>query len=53
MGFERPLTHGPDEMAELRDIVLEGRGEDRPGGSYEFVEGVREAISMTWWGISG
>ncbi len=43
MGFERPLTHGPDEMAELRDIVLEGRGEDRPGGSYEFVEGVREA----------
>ncbi|MEM6306190.1 MAG: phosphomannomutase/phosphoglucomutase [Pseudomonadota bacterium] len=43
MGFERPLTHGPDEMAELRDIVLEGRGEARPGGSYEFVEGVREA----------
>ena len=26
MGFDRPLTHGPDEMAELRDIVLEGRG---------------------------
>ena len=24
MGFERPLTHGPDEMNELRDIVLEG-----------------------------
>ncbi|MCV6585093.1 MAG: phosphomannomutase/phosphoglucomutase [Marinibacterium sp.] len=43
MGFERPLTHGPDEMAELRDIVLNGLGEDRPGGSYEFVEGVREA----------
>jgi len=43
MGFERPLTHGPDEMAELRDIVLEGRGVAREGGKYEFVEGVREA----------
>ena len=43
MGFDRPLTHGPEEMAELRDIVLEGRGEVRPGGSYEFVDGVREA----------
>lgn len=43
MGFERPLTHGPDEMSELRDIVLEGRGQPRPGGGYEFVDGVREA----------
>lgn len=43
MGFERPLTHGPDEMAELRDIVLNGEGETRPGGSYETVAGVREA----------
>lgn len=43
MGFERPLTHGPDEMAELRDIVLEGRGVARPGGSYEFVDGVYDA----------
>ena len=43
MGFERPLTHGPDEMAELRDIVLGGDGEARPGGSYEFVDGVKEA----------
>ncbi|HKL45716.1 MAG TPA: phosphomannomutase/phosphoglucomutase [Roseovarius sp.] len=43
MGFERPLTHGPDEMAELRDIVLNGEGEPRAGGSYEFVYGVREA----------
>ena len=32
MGFERPLTHGPDEMAEPRDIVLEGRGEQRDRG---------------------
>ncbi len=43
MGFERPLTHGPDEMAELRDIVLNGEGEARSGGGYEFVDGVREA----------
>ncbi len=43
MGFERPLTHGPDEMSELRDIVLNGEGQPAPGGGYEFVEGVREA----------
>ena len=43
MGFERPLTHGPDEMAELKSIVMEGRGEAQPGGSWEFVDGVREA----------
>ncbi|WP_420860501.1 phosphomannomutase/phosphoglucomutase [Algirhabdus cladophorae] len=43
MGFERPLTHGPDEMGELRDIVLEGRGVARDGGKYEFVPGVQDA----------
>lgn len=43
MGFERPLTHGPDEMSELRDIVLSGAGEARPGGSCEKVHGVKEA----------
>lgn len=43
MGFARPLTHGPQEMAELRDIVLQGRGHPRPGGSYEFADGVMEA----------
>lgn len=43
MGFERPLTHGPDEMAELRDIVLQGQGARRVGGGYRFVDGVREA----------
>lgn len=43
MGFERPLTHGPDEMNELRDIVLGGRGQPRDGGKYEFINGVREA----------
>lgn len=43
MGFERPLTHGPDEMNELRDIVLNGLGKPRAGGSYEYVDGVKEA----------
>ncbi len=43
MGFERPLTHGPDEMNELRDIVLGGHGQAHEGGKYEFVEGVKEA----------
>jgi len=43
MGFERPLTHGPDEMAELKAIVLDGEGQARPGGSYAFAPGVREA----------
>ncbi len=43
MGFDRPLTHGPDEMGELRDIVLNGEGVAREGGSYEFIDGMREA----------
>ncbi|WGI23334.1 phosphomannomutase/phosphoglucomutase [Amylibacter sp. IMCC11727] len=43
MGFQRPLTHGPDEMGRLRDIVLNGEQVARSGGGYEFVEGVREA----------
>ncbi|MHA6326447.1 phosphomannomutase/phosphoglucomutase [Roseivivax sp. CAU 1753] len=43
MGFDRPLTHGPDDMAELRDIVLDGRGVARPGGSWRQVPGVRAA----------
>ena len=43
MGFERPLTHGPDDMNELRDIVLGGHGVARDGGKYEFVDGVRQA----------
>ena len=43
MGFHRPLTHGPEEMGRLRDIVLKGEGVARPGGSIARVEGVREA----------
>ena len=43
MGFERPFTHGPEEMAELKNIVLCGDGVERSGGSHEFSNGVREA----------
>ncbi|MEX0312042.1 MAG: phosphomannomutase/phosphoglucomutase, partial [Tateyamaria sp.] len=43
MGFDRPLTHGPDEMSELKNIVLGGEGKARDGGAYEFVHGVQEA----------
>ena len=43
MGFERPLTHGPDEMSALKDIVLSGRGVARPNGGYERVDGILDA----------
>ena len=43
MGLTRPLTHGPEEMAELREIALSGRGAARPGGGWRPVPGIREA----------
>lgn len=43
MGFNRPLTHGPDEMAHLREIVLNNESIARDGGKYEYVNGVKEA----------
>jgi phosphomannomutase/phosphoglucomutase len=42
MGAERPLTFGPDEMGQLRDIVLAGKFDSSGGGSYRFVEGMAE-----------
>lgn len=38
MGLARPLTFGPDEMSELKTIVLEGKFEAPGGGRYIFVE---------------
>ncbi len=38
MGANRPLTFGPDEMARLKDIVLNARSSARSGGAYHFVE---------------
>ncbi|MGJ8564503.1 MAG: phosphomannomutase/phosphoglucomutase [Alphaproteobacteria bacterium] len=43
MGIEPPLTFGPDEMSRLKEIVLEGQSKRRSGGSYKYVDGVREA----------
>ena len=37
MGLARPLTFGPDEMSELKDIVLAGKYKTAPGGKYTFV----------------
>jgi phosphomannomutase / phosphoglucomutase len=34
MGLERPLTFGPDDMTELKMMVLDGAGTARSGGSY-------------------
>ena len=42
MGCERPLTFGPDEMLELKTIVLEGDFETGQDGSYEFVQGFKD-----------
>jgi phosphomannomutase / phosphoglucomutase len=43
MGLERPLTHGPDDMARLRDIVLGDFAVPRDGGGYRRAEGVKAA----------
>lgn len=42
MGAQRPLTFGPDEMGRLKDIVLGGGWELKPGGSLTHVAGVAE-----------
>jgi phosphomannomutase/phosphoglucomutase len=42
MGANRPLTFGPDEISQLKQIVLEGRFDLKGGGSYAFVENFAE-----------
>ena len=42
MGFQRPLTFGPELMSELKDIVLSGAVETAPGGRYVFVPDIAE-----------
>lgn len=42
MGIERPLTFGPEEMARLKQIVLEARFEAPGGGKYYFVSDMGE-----------
>ena len=41
IGMQRPLTHGPAEMARLRDIVLAGEGIELSGGRMARADGVR------------
>jgi phosphomannomutase/phosphoglucomutase len=43
MGLDYPVTHGPDEMAELREIALNGQGIEASGGTVEEVAGMRAA----------
>jgi len=42
MGVEKALTFGPDEMARLKDIVLNGESQSRDGGRYVRETGVAE-----------
>ena len=42
IGFDAPLTHGRDEMAELKDIALTGSAVRRPGGRILQVDGLKD-----------
>jgi len=42
MGLQRPLTFGPDDMTELKDIVLGGAFKTADGGRYVFDAGMAE-----------
>ena len=42
MGLSRPLTFGPEEMTQLKDIVLNGDYAPADGGRYIFEAGVAE-----------
>ncbi len=42
MGLSRPLTFGPDDMSELKEIVLSGAYETKAGGRYVFVPDMAE-----------
>ena len=42
MGAQRPVTFGPDEMTQLKEIVLAGDFDLAGGGSYVFVENFPE-----------
>jgi phosphomannomutase/phosphoglucomutase len=42
MGYDKPLTFGPDEMGRLKEIVLGGKGRPHSGGAYRWVPGLRE-----------
>ncbi|WP_289041901.1 phosphomannomutase/phosphoglucomutase [uncultured Aliiroseovarius sp.] len=43
IGFDRPCTHGPEDMAELRDIVLSRDFDRADGGAAQSVTDVQDA----------
>lgn len=42
IGAERPLTFGPELMGRLKDIATAGKTIKRPGGTYEFINDMKE-----------
>lgn len=42
IGAERPLTFGPELMNRLKEIVLTDKTVARPGGTYTYVDGIKE-----------
>lgn len=42
MGTQKALTFGPDQMNQLKDIVLTGAVEQKAGGSYMAINGMKE-----------
>ena len=42
MGMDRPVTFGPDEMGALKEIVLGGTWQKRPGGELKYVQGLQQ-----------
>lgn len=42
MGCKAPLTFGPEEMGRLKDIVLNGEGVEKAGGTLTQINGVQE-----------
>jgi len=42
MGAARPLTFGPELMEKLKNIVQQRQFKERTGGSYTYVDGIKE-----------
>lgn len=42
IGAERPLTFGPELMGRLKDIVLDDKTVARAGGSYTYIDDIKE-----------
>lgn len=47
MGLDRPLTFGPEEIDELKDIVLRGAFDAPGGGTYRYRPGVRDRYTAS------